>query len=410
VTTLTQPPLTAASVDDFVWKQWFQNTYRNVTELNEFAAGPIPIANGGTGETTANDAFNALAPSQTGNAGKILGTDGTDAGWGTPITRKNMITNGNMSLFQHAVSYTSAAVSSGYFGADYFWYLFAGGIGWTFQRITGTDAPEGLSHYIRCQRIAGSTNTGTTALGYDFLTQDGKYLGGRTVTLSFYYRAGANWSAGGPQVLFFTGTGTDQSRRLVVMTGEVITGNFMSAPTTSWQRHTLTIPCPADTNEATFYIVWSHSAVASGAADYVEFTGFQLEEGSYPTPFEFVTDTENYLRCADRFCKSFPLDTTPVVNLNSAERMYRMTAPVAGAVVTRGTQMVFPVRMRAVPTLTIYNPLAANNQAHDSSGALACTATSAVTQQQGFLIVTTGNAATAAGNSMVAGWTASAEI
>ena len=41
----------------------------------------LPIANGGTGQTTANAALNALLPSQTGNSGEFLTTDGTDASW-----------------------------------------------------------------------------------------------------------------------------------------------------------------------------------------------------------------------------------------------------------------------------------------------------------------------------------------
>jgi hypothetical protein len=41
-------------------------------------AGTLPIANGGTGQTTANAAFNALAPSQTSANGKYLKSDGTN--------------------------------------------------------------------------------------------------------------------------------------------------------------------------------------------------------------------------------------------------------------------------------------------------------------------------------------------
>ncbi len=49
----------------------------------EIATGDtIPIANGGTGATTANAALNALLPSQTGNSGEFLTTDGTDSSWG----------------------------------------------------------------------------------------------------------------------------------------------------------------------------------------------------------------------------------------------------------------------------------------------------------------------------------------
>jgi hypothetical protein len=43
--------------------------------------GTLAIANGGTGQTTANAAFNALAPSQTSANGKYLKSDGTNTSW-----------------------------------------------------------------------------------------------------------------------------------------------------------------------------------------------------------------------------------------------------------------------------------------------------------------------------------------
>lgn len=51
--------------------------------LTTQVTGTLPIANGGTGQTTANAAFNALAPSQTSNSGKYLTTDGTNTSWAT---------------------------------------------------------------------------------------------------------------------------------------------------------------------------------------------------------------------------------------------------------------------------------------------------------------------------------------
>lgn len=44
--------------------------------------GPISIAKGGTGQTTANAGLNALLPSQPGNSGKSLLSDGTNTSWG----------------------------------------------------------------------------------------------------------------------------------------------------------------------------------------------------------------------------------------------------------------------------------------------------------------------------------------
>lgn len=51
--------------------------------LTTHVTGTLPIANGGTGATTATAAINALLPTQTGNADKILKTDGTNVSWAT---------------------------------------------------------------------------------------------------------------------------------------------------------------------------------------------------------------------------------------------------------------------------------------------------------------------------------------
>lgn len=51
--------------------------------LSTGVTGTLPLANGGTGQTTANAAFNALVPSQTGNSGKFLTTNGTNTSWAT---------------------------------------------------------------------------------------------------------------------------------------------------------------------------------------------------------------------------------------------------------------------------------------------------------------------------------------
>jgi collagen type VII alpha len=57
-------------------------------------AGTLAIANGGTGQTTATAAFNALAPSQTGNSGKFLTTDGTNTSWSTVVGGVSQIVAG----------------------------------------------------------------------------------------------------------------------------------------------------------------------------------------------------------------------------------------------------------------------------------------------------------------------------
>jgi hypothetical protein len=57
-----------------------------------YSGTALPIANGGTGQTTATAAFNALAPSQSSNSGKYLTTDGTNTSWATVATGGGPIT------------------------------------------------------------------------------------------------------------------------------------------------------------------------------------------------------------------------------------------------------------------------------------------------------------------------------
>lgn len=67
------------STGTFTWPTFNQNTTGTASNVT----GTVAIANGGTGQTTANGAFNALAPSQVGQSGKYLTTDGTNTSWAT---------------------------------------------------------------------------------------------------------------------------------------------------------------------------------------------------------------------------------------------------------------------------------------------------------------------------------------
>lgn len=69
-------------------------------------AGTLAVANGGTGQTTANAAFNALAPSQTSNTGKFLKTDGTNTSW-------SILPSSLLILLHSGLSTTSVSVANG---------------------------------------------------------------------------------------------------------------------------------------------------------------------------------------------------------------------------------------------------------------------------------------------------------
>jgi hypothetical protein len=58
----------------------------NGTTTPAITLGTVPVANGGTGATTATVAINSLLPAQTGDNGDVLKTNGTIASWGAAPT------------------------------------------------------------------------------------------------------------------------------------------------------------------------------------------------------------------------------------------------------------------------------------------------------------------------------------
>jgi hypothetical protein len=72
-----------------------------------------------------------------------------------------------------------------------------------------------------------------------------------------------------------------------------------------------------------------------------------------------------------------------------------LPAPVAGAAAERLSRVRFPVPMRAVPAITLYNPAVANAQLRDETASADCSAAAtADISQKGFQATCTGNAAT----------------
>jgi hypothetical protein len=85
-------------------------------DLTTQVTGTLPIANGGTGQTTANTAFNALAPSQTSQSGKYLTTDGTNTSWATAGVTASNDTSTSTNLYPLFANATSGSLTTIYTG------------------------------------------------------------------------------------------------------------------------------------------------------------------------------------------------------------------------------------------------------------------------------------------------------
>ena len=109
-------------------------------------------------------------------------------------------------------------------------------------------------------------------------------LAGQPVTLSFYARAGANFSPTSSRItaVVDSGTGTDQT--WFGLSGQASVISSQATLSTSWQRFVFTASVPANSNQLVVSFVWNPTGTA-GANDWFEITGVQLEAGPTATPF-----------------------------------------------------------------------------------------------------------------------------
>ena len=187
-----------------------------------------------------------------------------------------------MSVWQRG---TSFAVNAQTYTADR-WVGYRGAAGMTVTRQPTSDTTNlpNIQYCMRVARDSGNASTGALQVGQMYETVNAIPYAGKTVTLSFYARAGANYSAAsGLTVYLITGTGTDQNY-FTAYTGAAFNG-ISTTLTTTWQRFTGTFAVPAATTEFAILAAYTPTGTA-GANDYFEFTGVQLEQGSVANTYQ----------------------------------------------------------------------------------------------------------------------------
>jgi hypothetical protein len=138
---------------------------------------------------------------------------------------------------------------------------------------------------MRVQRNSGQTATGVIYLTQSLESVNSIPLAGRTVTFSFYARAGSNYSATSNilSVTVNSGTGTDQNINQG-FTGSASVVSQNATLTTSWQRFTYTGSVASTATQLGYFFSYTPTGTAS-TNDYFEVTGVQLELGSVATTF-----------------------------------------------------------------------------------------------------------------------------
>lgn len=202
----------------------------------------------------------------------------------TPISGfRNALINGGMDVWQRGTSGIVPTSTQPYTADRWESYRSGYAAGMSVYRPAG---PTGITYAARVQRDVGNTSTASMAFGQAIESVNSTRFDGKNVTLSFWARAGANFSSASSiltaQVTY--GTGTDQNYRNG-FTGNTVVVSSPVTLTTSWQRFTITGNVNAAATQ--LGVQFSYTPVGTaGAADHFEITGVQLEEGLIATPFE----------------------------------------------------------------------------------------------------------------------------
>ena len=300
-----------------------------------------------------------------GNDGETIVADSstsTGLRWQGSAIGKNAAINGACEIAQRGTAAVTLTAASFLYPVDRFFAgRNTGTSGATAQQITSISL-DGFQYAVRVQRTAGNTSTNDLYIGQSFETANSIPFANKAVVVSFWARAGANYSptSSALNVRFYTGTGTDQSGLGSGFTGSATPISQTATLTTSWQRFQYTATLASTATQMQFLAFCTPTGTA-GAADNFDITGLQVELGSVATPFARSAGTiqGELAACQRYYWRSTKMETFGHHGIGIGKN---------------GTSAMIdiklPVTMRVKPTSIDFNAVAA----YDTSSVLSATA------------------------------------
>jgi ribosomal protein L27 len=365
-------------------------TSGTVTLTNDMAT--VIDAKGDLVVGTGADTYDNLAAGSNGDT--LVADSSTSTGLrytGNFAAGKNSVLNSDYSTWQRGTTFTSVA-NVGY-TADR-WCIFTGSVSGrdvSRQATNDTTNLPFIKYAARVGRASGNTNTTNFFIGQSYESVNSTELAGKTVTISYYARAGANYSSASNVLNVYAawGTGTDQNI-FAGFTGQTSLGGSNGTLTTTWQRFTTTGTLGATATQFGLYFGYTPSGTA-GAADYFEITGVQVEIGSVATAFQTATGTiQGELAACQRYYIRYKSEdgstNNPTLNLGQmvSTSAFRFVLP-------------FPTAMRVKPSAVEYSGFRLNSGATQyTSGAITIDQANTLNTQLN-VVITSGPAAGTAG-------------
>ena len=257
----------------------------------------------------------------------------------------NPILNSAYQVWQRNTSATYTGATNQYTGADRWSYLGSAGSSATISRqATGdtTNLPN-IQYCTRYLRTASNTDTNTLYFAQTFETINTYQFVGKTITLSFYARKGANYSAASSYLAanLAYGTGTDQALNGGAAANNIVTQQ--NVLTSTWTRFSVTAAVPTAATQLVAMFTFVPVGTA-GAADYYEITGVQIDQGSVALPFRtYAATLQGELAACQRYCYRRSTTSTG----------YGMATITANGANDGYARFDLPVRMRTTPTTTL---------------------------------------------------------
>lgn len=317
------------------------------------------------------------------------------------VFRRNALYNGAMEVWQRGTGTTTCTAGARTFLADR-WCVVPSGANIT--QDSSIELPTG-SRALQSLRLVGAASVTTVNLQQRLPARDIPRIK-RTVTFQCYVRnlTGAAYT---PTLLLGTPGGLDDFTTVTNRLTQVLA----SCADNAWTQvsHTVDISAYTNINNGLQVEIQIPSG-SSVASDENYFTELQLAPSSVVTPFDGLTFESERDRCMHFYQKSFPYGTAPAQNAGVSGALSWIN--ILGGAVGGGSQsMQFALPMRASPTVTTYNPSAANAQIRNVATTADWTGTTATATDNSLRMSGTQDAgATAGSHQQAVHWTASAEL
>ena len=314
-------------------------TSGTVTITNEMAT--TITAKGDLLAGTGNAAFDNLAAGSNGDTLLADSAATTGLRWSAQPAASNLVINSAMQIWQRGTSFAIPSSANTYTADRWSCYRGATGVTVSRQLVSDTTNLPFIQYAARVQRDSGNTSTVIPYLSQNFETVNSIPFAGKTLTVSFYARAGANYSSTSSllQIQLLSGTGTDQN--WLGYTGTVFAINTGKTLSTTWQRFTATATIETTATELALVVSPTNLTGTAWANDWFEVTGVQIDVGNVALPFRTQGVTlAGELAACQRYYYRFANDA-----INKTYFLSRNFSTTAA----RGI-VFYPVTMRTAPT------------------------------------------------------------